>query len=214
MKCNRFIVELGFLQLGNLLKKRVYPTTKTIQNAGLDFPGPLLCEIVQKIVEKVYMAFFFCFASKAVHIEAVTNMATPGCIAALRKFVSCCSYPTQLSSDNGSRFNDAKSELLAIQKKPKANYAESLQAEVPVLNIDWNVLPPRAPLFGGLWESSTESAKRHTRNIMGNRIFSFEKLTIFWPDCAIFKLTSLKSKSGKSEWLKQKHQYNYFWVAN
>ena len=88
------------------------------------------------MLKKVYMALFICFASKAVHIDTVTTMTTPPCIAALRSLNSRRGCPpTQLNTDNGSNFLGAKSEPLAIQEVLKANHADSLKAEAAGLNM-------------------------------------------------------------------------------
>ena len=78
-------------------------------------------------------------------------MTTPVCIAALRRFESRRRCPTQISTDNGSNFLDAKS--VAIQKVLEMIYADSLRAEAAGINIIWKVIPPRAPHSVGLWET-------------------------------------------------------------
>ena len=65
--------------MGNLPKKQVNPPSKAFQNASLDLVGPFDCKNALKNVERPHMILSVCFASKAVHIEAVTNNTTPIC---------------------------------------------------------------------------------------------------------------------------------------
>ena len=177
VKCKWFTVKPSFPLIGNLLKERVDLPSKVFLKVGLDFAGPFPCEKTPQNVEKTYMALFVGFASRAVHIEAVTNMTTPACIAALRRFVSRPGCPTPLGTDSDSNFLGAKSEIAAKQKVLYTNHADSLQAKAAGINMIWNVKPPQASHFGGLWESNIKSAKRRTERIMRNQFMSCEELT-------------------------------------
>ena len=48
------------------------------------------------------MALFACFAGKAVHIEAVSDMTTAACSAALRRLVARRGCPMTIYSENES----------------------------------------------------------------------------------------------------------------
>ena len=123
------------------------------------------------------MALFVCFASKAVHIEAVSDMTTPAFCAAVRRLVARRGCPKTIYSDNGSNFIGTRAETSQLQKILKAEQEDSLQTVAAGLLINWAFLPPKAPHFGGLWESAIKRAKQHLRKVMGNKILSFEELT-------------------------------------
>ena len=111
------------------------------------------------------------------HLEAVSDLTTQACIAALRRFTARRGCPVMIYTDNGSNFAGTKAEIEALQKILKNEHANSFQAEAANLHMKWNLIPPRAPHFGGLWEASIKSAKHHLRRIMGNNVLSFEELT-------------------------------------
>ena len=175
--CNRFNVKPQYPLMGDLPKERVDVPTKAFESVGIDFAGPFLCRKSARNVVKSYMALFVCFASKAVHIEAVSDMTTPACSAALRRFVARRGCPKTIYSDNGSNFIGTRAEVSQLQKILKAEHEDSLQTVAAGLLINWAFIPPRAPHFGGLWESAIKRAKQHLRKVMGNKILSFEELT-------------------------------------
>lgn len=129
---------------------------------GVDFAGPLLIRsgIRGKPCKKAWIAIFVCFATRAVHIEAVEDLTSSAFIATLRRFISRRGKPNTIWSDNGTNFVGAHRELAA--------YLEKIDHQVALEGISWSFNPPSAPHFGGLWESAVKSAKHHlTRVIKG-----------------------------------------------
>ena len=179
VKCSRFTAKLSAPLMGDLPKERIDVPTRAFQNVGLDFAGPFLCKSSSKARshDKAYMALFVCFASKAVHIECVSDMTTLGCIAAIRRFISRRGCPSQVFSDNGTNFGGAANEIQQMQEVLSNKHDNSLQSQSSALGIRWNFIPPRAPHFGGLWEAAVKSAKKHLRRTMGNSVLTFEELT-------------------------------------
>ena len=117
-----------------------------------------------------------CFASKAVHLELVSDLVTAACIAAIRRFVSRRGFPKNLHSDNEKNIVDSEKEIADLQKIIRNDHCDSLQAESAGLHIKWFLIHPRAPQFCGLWESAIKCAKIHIRKVTGNNILSFEGL--------------------------------------
>ena len=178
--CNRFNVKPQYPLMGDLPKERVDPPLKAFQDVGIDFAGPFLSRKSSRTVVKSYMALFICFASKAVHLEAVSDMTTSACSAALRRFVARRGCPKTIYSDNGRNFIGTRAEIMELQRILKAEHEDSLQTLAAGLLINWVFIPPRAPHFGGLWESAIKRAKQHLRKVMGNKVLTFEELgTLF-----------------------------------
>ena len=46
-------------------------------------------------------------------------------------------------------------------------------------SVQWVTTAPRAPHFGGLWEATVRSMKRHLRRSVGTQILSFEELNTY-----------------------------------
>ena len=123
--------------MGDLPKERVNVPTKAFGGVEIDFAGPFLCRKVARNVVMTYMAFFVGFASKAVHIEAVSDLTTPACSAALRRFVARRGCQRTIYSDNGSNFIGTRVEISQLQKIFKAELEDSLQTVAAGLRINW-----------------------------------------------------------------------------
>ncbi|GFW87392.1 integrase catalytic domain-containing protein [Trichonephila clavipes] len=80
----------------------------------------------------------------------------------------------KLYSDNGKTFVGANKELkrfLKLIEDSDDNLAGFLSAE----GIEWKLIPPRAPSFGGLWEASVKSIKYHLRRVISGSNLTYEE---------------------------------------
>ena len=110
-----------------LPKQRVDVPTKAFESVRIDFAGLFLCRKSAQNVVESYMALFVCFANKAVQIEAVSDMTTPACSAALRRLVARRGCPKTIYSDNGSNFIGTRAKISQLQNILKAQHEDSLQ---------------------------------------------------------------------------------------
>ncbi|XP_024884621.1 uncharacterized protein LOC112462817, partial [Temnothorax curvispinosus] len=111
-------------------------------------------------ISKAWIAVFTCFATKAVHIELVTELTTESFLAALRRFVARRGICSKIVSDNGTNFVGAARELAEVYeflRKEKEAIATYLARQ----KIEWRFIPPRSPHFGSLWEAAVKATKRH-----------------------------------------------------
>ena len=96
--------------MGDLPKKRL-SLERPFLACGIDYCGPFFMKEKRhrnrnKI--KIYVAIFVCFATKAVHIELVSDLTTEAFLAALRKFFSRRGLSSDIYSDNGTNFMGAR----------------------------------------------------------------------------------------------------------
>jgi len=77
---------------------------------GVDFAGALYVRD-GKEEEKVYICLFTCAATRAVHLEVVTDLTVDTFLLAFRRFSSHNSLPCTMISDNASIFLAAAEDL-------------------------------------------------------------------------------------------------------
>ncbi|GBO10230.1 hypothetical protein AVEN_167601-1, partial [Araneus ventricosus] len=153
--------------MGNLPKERVTPTS-AFTNCGIDFCGPFLIKFKNQrkgIYSKIYVAIFICLSTKAIHLETVSDLSSEAFIASLKRFIARRKM-AMIITDNATNFKGAKSELnrlFNLIRKPDECLANYLSSE----RINWKLIPPRSPNFGGLWEAGVKSFKYHLKRTIG-----------------------------------------------
>ncbi|XP_053686921.1 uncharacterized protein LOC128736463 [Sabethes cyaneus] len=166
-RCRPTLVQQS---MADLPSSRVTPA-RPFSVSGIDYCGPVYLKspVRNRAPVKAYIAIFVCFATRAVHIELVSDLSTQAFLAALRRFVARRGKPCEIHSDNGTAFKGAANELHRIFEMWKVNLNDRRQ----ILNwlmdneIKWCFIPPRAPHFGGLWEAAVKSAKTHLLREIG-----------------------------------------------
>jgi transposase InsO family protein len=121
------------------------------------------------------MAFFFCFATRAIHIEVVTSLTTEAFLAALRRFIARRGKPRTIYSDG--TFQGAANQLHAIYDMFRSS-SEMARVQGFLANegCDWKFIPPHAPHFGGLWKAALKSMKYHLKRTLGSQVATYEEL--------------------------------------
>ena len=114
-----------------------------------------------------------CMATKAIHLELVSNLTLEAFIAALKRFIARRGLIDHFYSDNGSSFVGANRELKEFFKAEDFlsqvhNYAAKTQFQL-------HFIPPNSPHFGGLWEAGIKSLKYHWKRIVGKELLIFEE---------------------------------------
>jgi len=175
--CIRFRASASQQQMGALPSPRVTPS-QPFKHSGIDYAGPIQLRLSKGRGTKSYkgyIAIFICLCTKAVHIEAVSELTSNAFIAAFRRFTSRRGLCTDLYSDNGTNFVGAQKILdkefkEAIKKK-------TLEEAITTERVRWHWVPPASPHFGGLWEAGVKSIKYHLKRVVGNHTLTFEELT-------------------------------------
>jgi hypothetical protein len=88
--------------------------SRPFTNIGIDYCGPFYIKErrdrnLRKV--KVYVAIFIYLATKAVHIELVSDLTTDAFLAGLRRFISRRGHCATILSDNGTNFVGINKEL-------------------------------------------------------------------------------------------------------
>lgn len=162
--------------MGQLPEPRLQPGPP-FNVSGVDYAGPFLIKDRKgrgARLSKAYVSLFVCFATKAIHLELVTELTKDAFILALKRFVSRRGKPTKIYSDNGTNFVAAASELKNLGNFLKHNERE-LTDNILEQNINWKFIPPHSPHFGGLWEAGVKSSKHHLKRVLGNAHLTFEE---------------------------------------
>ncbi|XP_042912542.1 uncharacterized protein [Parasteatoda tepidariorum] len=157
------------------------PKSRVSQNfplaiSGVDFCGPFTIKYKNQrkgTFQKIYVAIFVCFVTKAIHLELVTELSSQAFIATLKRFFSRRGKSSILYSDNATNFvgsNNELQRLFSLVKNPNKSLCNYMSHE----NIKWKFLPPRSPNFGGLWEAGVRSFKYHLKTVVGDKKLTYE----------------------------------------
>lgn len=173
--CFRNCPKLTNPMMGDLPKRRVTPAPP-FYTTGVDYAGPFQVKDRQGRgcrVTKAYVAVFVCFATRALHLELVSDLTKEAFLAALKRFVGRRGKPDKVYSDNGTNFKGAFHELAKLGKFLQDN-ANSLVEALENKGISWSFIPAGSPHFGGLWESGVKTVKYHLKRVAGNALLTFE----------------------------------------
>ena len=127
---------------------------------GVDFTGALYVRFNSEEL-KVYICLFTCAATRAVHLEIVTDLTTETFLLAFRRFASRKSLPKIVISDNASTYMSAATELYDLFN------SKTLATHLGRQGVEWKFIPKRAPWFGGFWERLIGLTKTCLKKVLG-----------------------------------------------
>lgn len=169
-----------YQQMGQLPPDRVQPNPP-FAITGVDYAGPV--SIVGRRTRgakqsKGYIALFVCFSTKAVHMEAVSELTTASFLAAFTRFYSRYGLPAKMYSDNATTFRAASKHLREMYDHLNSSMRNDEVTDFMTnKGVEWSFIPARSPHHGGLWESAIKVAKQHLAKITVSYIFTFEELS-------------------------------------
>lgn len=140
---------------------------KPFSSAAVDYAGPFNISLGRSRGSKSYKGYicvFVCTATKAVHLELVSELTSEAYLAALRRFIARRGRCSRLVSDQGRNFIGASNLLKELM-------AEASQVE----HIDFVFNPPGSPHFSGLVEAGVKSVKTHLSRVIGLQRLTFEE---------------------------------------
>ncbi|XP_033229338.1 uncharacterized protein LOC117180878 [Belonocnema kinseyi] len=127
---------------------------------------------------KGYIAIFVCCATRAIHLEVVSDYSAEGFIAAYKRFSARRGLSHTLYSDNGTNFVGADRQLRELFSEASAE-SDKIVRHITDNHTTWKFNPSAAPHFGGLWEAAVKSVKHHLRRLVGDTTLTFEKIYTF-----------------------------------
>lgn len=167
--------------MGDLPAQRI-TLSRPFSNTGIDFCGPIFIRSgLRRNSTKVkcYVAVFVCMATKAIHLEVVSDMSTDAFLNAFKRFIARRGKPSDVFTDNGTNFFGANRELTELRTLFEQENRHKIIDSTSADKIKWHFIPPRAPHFGGLWEASVKSFKRHFYKVAANAALTFEEAVTF-----------------------------------
>lgn len=176
--CVKNTAAINNQMMGQLPSVRVTPG-RAFKKSGVDYAGPIDIRTTKgrgHHAYKGYICLFICMVTRAVHIEAVTDLTTQGFLAAFRRFVARRGHCTDLYSDNGTNFVGAARELRILFDAEQSMVGREIVDSLAMNGTSWHFIPPRAPNFGGLWEAAIKSTKFHLKRVIGNTTLTYEEM--------------------------------------
>jgi len=148
LACHKLKAQSSQQFMGELRSSRIQKS-RPFLNTGVDYAGSISLRVGtprSKTIIKCYIAIFVCFATKAVHIEAVTSLTTEAFLAALRRFIARRGRPRNIHPDNGTNFQGAVIELHAVYKMLQTtSQIATIQDFMTAEGCELKFIPPHAP---------------------------------------------------------------------
>ncbi|XP_076231248.1 uncharacterized protein LOC143177269 [Calliopsis andreniformis] len=179
VKCFRVNPPTVNYVMGNLPANRI-TEARPFHNCGVDYCGPFYMKEKRyrnRTRIKIYVAVFICFATKAIHLEVVSDLTTEAFLAALKRFIARRGICRNVYSDNGSNFIGAQNELTALHETLRDD--KGMRRFLDEKEISWHFMPALSPHFGGLWEAAVKSFKHHLKRVVGEELFTYEQFITF-----------------------------------
>lgn len=179
VRCVRYSSRTTHQLMGQLPAARVTPT-RAFYQSGVDYAGPVFIRSAKgrgHASIKGYICLFVCMVTRAVHLEAVSDMTAKGFIASFKRFVARRGYCADLWSDNGTNFVGAARELKTLFFNERSSVTVEIADWLSTNGTTWHFIPPHAPNFGGLWEAGIKSTKHHLKRVIGESKLTFEEMT-------------------------------------
>ncbi|CAK1590149.1 unnamed protein product [Parnassius mnemosyne] len=165
--------------MGQLPAARVTPI-RPFKCSGVDYAGPIQIRTAKgrgHKSHKGYICLFVCMATKAIHLEIVTDLSSQGFLQAFKRFVSRRGHCSDLWSDNATNFTGAANELKRLFLTENGSMLQEVAESVANNDCNWHFIPARSPNFGGLWEAGVKSVKYHLKRVIGQSTLTFEEMS-------------------------------------
>ncbi|XP_062538586.1 uncharacterized protein LOC134206864 [Armigeres subalbatus] len=179
--CFRMRPKKATQLMGDLPDYRVQPSP-VFSHTGLDFAGPfnIRSNAISRhpTITKGYVCLFVCMSTRAIHLEAVSNLSSESFMAALQRFISRRGLVQKLYSDNATNFEGANNQMCRlVELFNDEQHMRNISEYCAPRGIEWSFIPPRSPHFGGIWEAGVKSVKSHLKLVLAEHRLTFEALS-------------------------------------
>lgn len=178
-KCFRYSSTPGRQMMAALPAARVTPS-RPFSHTAMDYSGAIMIRSSKgrgHHATKGYVSVFVCLATKAVHIEAVSDLTSAAFIAAYKRFTGRRGICSDLYSDNATNYVGAAAIFTRTERE--LGFTNDTISVLATVGTRWHFSPPLAPHFNGLAEAAIRSVKHHVRRIIGESTLTYEELSTF-----------------------------------
>ncbi|XP_055700149.1 uncharacterized protein LOC129799885 [Phlebotomus papatasi] len=165
--------------MGNLPAYRVQPM-RPFYHTGCDFAGPFktrVSKLRKAAIVKSYVCVFICMTTRAMHLEAVSDLSTDAFLAALRRFTARRGHCQIIYCDNATNFVGASGTTREERLQGIRDHQHKITKCMSDCGTEFHFIPSYSPTFGGLWERGVGNVKTHLRRVFGDTILTFEELS-------------------------------------
>lgn len=177
--CVRHSRQDNHQRMGLLPAARV-TAHRSFLRCGVDYAGPISIRPTKGRgyrSTKGYISVFVCMATRAVHLEVVSDMTSEAFLAAFKRFSARRGHIAEMWSDNGTTFVGAARQLKELFDVESSSVAVEIADWLASNGTAWHFIPPHSPNFGGLWEAAVKSTKFHLVRVIGTRTLTFEEMS-------------------------------------
>lgn len=155
VKCMRYSARPVAPMMGSLPSARVN-ASRPFLKSGVDYAGPISIRSAKgrgHHATKGYICLFICMATRAIHLEVVSDMTSQAFLAAFKRFTARRGHCQEMWSDNGTTFVGANKELKSLFIHERSGVKADISEWLATNGTTWHFIPPHSPNFGGLWEA-------------------------------------------------------------
>ncbi|XP_025263171.1 uncharacterized protein LOC112637511 [Camponotus floridanus] len=178
VRCVRFKNAPAQQQMGHLPGDRVR-AARPFWSSGVDYAGPIQLRASKGRGQKSYKGYiciFVCMSTRAVHLEAVSDLSSDSFLAAFARFVARRGRCARLASDNGTNFR-GPDKVLRDMFQAASDFYHECRDKLAQDSTEWHFIPPSAPHFGGLLEAGVKAIKYHLQRVLGDQLLTYEELS-------------------------------------
>ena len=119
---------------------------------------------------KVWICFYTCCITRAIHLDVVPDMSTITFIRSLKRFCARRGLPRRFILDNGKTFKSAARIIYTIMAH------RDVKQHLSEVEVAWNFNLEKARWWGGIFERMVRSTKRCLRKMIGPAKFTHDEL--------------------------------------